>query len=130
METKKTHLFKVMRANEWIEISKNKPIPKMLFSEFWFEGELCIMFADTNVGKSILAVQIADSISKGIPIQGFNLECVNQPVLYFDFELSEKQFENRYSIDYANHYAFDDNLVRVEIDPEHELPHQMRFEAQ
>ena len=55
-------------ANEWIEEAKNKPAPKMLFSEFWHEGELCILFSDTNLGKTILAVQIADSIASGKPI--------------------------------------------------------------
>ena len=55
-------------ANQWLEIAKTRSIPKMLFSEFWFQGELCILFADTNMGKSILAVQIADSISRGVNI--------------------------------------------------------------
>jgi len=46
-------LFTVKTANRWIEQAKTRPIPQMLFSEFWFEGELCILFADTNLGKSI-----------------------------------------------------------------------------
>jgi len=58
-------LFTVKTANDWIEEAKLNPIPNMLFSEFWFENEVCILFADTNLGKSILAVQIANSISKG-----------------------------------------------------------------
>jgi RecA-family ATPase len=58
-------LFTVKTASRWIEQAKTRPIPQMLFSEFWFEGELCILFADTNLGKSILAVQIGNSISKG-----------------------------------------------------------------
>jgi hypothetical protein len=56
-------LFTVKTASRWIEQAKTRPIPKMLFGEFWFEGELCILFADTNLGKSILAVQIGNSIS-------------------------------------------------------------------
>ena len=64
-------LLTVLSANKWIEQAKKRPIPKMLFSEFWFEGEICILFADTNLGKSILAVQICDSISKGEKINGF-----------------------------------------------------------
>src|SRR6476620_2270203 len=67
-------LFTVKTANRWIEQAKTRPIPKMLFGEFWFEGELCILFADTNLGKSILAVQIGNSISKGEQIRGFRLE--------------------------------------------------------
>jgi hypothetical protein len=112
-------LFTIQGANIWMENSKLRPVPKMLFGEFWFEGELCILFADTGKGKSILAVQIADSISKGLNIRNFKLEAKRQNVLYFDFELSDKQFEARYSIkqgDYfANHYAFDGNFKRGEI---------------
>ena len=61
-------LFTVKTASRWIAQAKTRPIPKMLFSELWFEGELCILFADTNLGKSIKAVQIGNSISKGEPI--------------------------------------------------------------
>jgi hypothetical protein len=115
-------LFKIQSANRWIEEAKFRPQPKMLFGEFWFEGELCILFADTNVGKSILAVQIADSISTGTRIIGLKLEAVKQKVLYFDFELSDKQFELRYSDDYHFHYKFDENFFRAEIDPDSIIP--------
>lgn len=123
-------LFKIKTANTWINEAKSRPIPKMLFSEFWHESEVCILFADTNVGKSILAVQIANSISKSEPINAFKLEAQKQKVLYFDFELSDKQFENRYSDNYTNHYQFDDNFIRVEIDPEAiaEIPENMTFD--
>lgn len=117
-----TGLFKVKSANEWIEHAKTRPTPKMLFDKFWFEGEVCILFADTNLGKSILAVQIADSISRGKPIPGFKCEADGQIVLYFDFELSDKQFETRYSAEFSNHYSFSDKLLRVEIDQDAEHP--------
>lgn len=121
-------LFTVKSANRWIDQAKERPVPRMLFSEFWFEGELCILFADTNLGKSILAVQIGDSISKGEQIRGFKLEAEKQPVLYFDFELSDKQFENRYSVKFQLHYQFDDNFIRVEINPDAIVPDGMSFE--
>lgn len=121
-------LFTVKTASRWIEQAKTRPIPQMLFGEFWFEGELCILFADTNLGKSILAVQIGNSISKGEQIRGFKLETPKQPILYFDFELSEKQFENRYSIKFDQHYNFDDNFIRVEIDPDATIPEKQTFE--
>jgi len=109
------NLFKTHTGDEWLEIAKKRPTPKMLFGEFWFEDELCILFADTNLGKSILAVQIGDSISRGEPINGFRLEANRQPVLYFDFELTDKQFENRYSNNFKWHYSFDPNFMRSEI---------------
>lgn len=115
-------LFKIQTATQWIDEAKTRPTPKMLFSEFWHENELCILFADTNLGKSILAVQIADSISRGKAIPGFRLEAQPQKVLCFDFELSDKQFENRYSKDYRDHYTFSENFLRAEIDPSATVP--------
>lgn len=118
----KVGIFTIKTANQWIEEAKAEPIPKMLFSEFWLESEICILFADTNMGKSILAVQIGDSISKGSPVKGFKLEAKKQPVLYFDFELSKKQFEGRYSKEYEQHYRFDDNFIRVDMHYDAEIP--------
>ena len=112
----------IKKANTWVNEAKNRPIPNMLFSEFWYEREVCILFSDTNLGKSILAVQIADSISKGIPILGFKLESKPQKVLYLDFELSDKQFENRCSDKYQNHYQFHSNFLRAELNTDLELP--------
>ena len=57
--------FILRTANEWMEIAKRKAKPRRLFGDLWFEDEICILFADTNVGKSILAVQIGDRISRG-----------------------------------------------------------------
>ena len=126
---KQKGLFTVMPANEWIKQAKTRPVPKMLFGQLWFENELCILFADTNLGKSILATQIANSISKGEPASGFALEAAKQPVLYFDFELSDKQFEARYSNNFINHYLFDSNFIRVEINPDSEIPTEIDFET-
>lgn len=116
----------VKTVNNWVEDAKSRPIPNMLFSELWYENELAILFADTNLGKSILAVQIADSLSKGIAIQGFKLECKPKKVLYLDFELSDKQFENRYSANYTAHYTFDSLFKRAELNPELNLPKEFK----
>ena len=122
-------LFTVKPANRWVELAKALPIPKMLFGQLWYEGELCILFADPNIGKSILGVQIGNSISKGEPTRGFPMEASKQPVLYFDFELSIKQFEQRYSNEFTKHYLFDNNFKRVEINHDSELPTGIGFEA-
>lgn len=116
----------VKSANAWIDLAKKRPIPNRLFDSFWFEGELCILFADTNVGKSILAIQIANSISRGEPIYRFSYEGLPQKVLYVDCELSDKQFENRYSENYENHYLFSENLLRAEINPDMKLPKKFK----
>jgi len=97
-------LFVCETMNQWMRDAQAKPIPRALFSEFWAEGEVAIFFGDTGIGKSILAVQLADSISRGRAVEGFTLEAARQRVLYFDFELSDKQQEKRYSKDYLEHY--------------------------
>lgn len=116
-----TPLFKIQKAAKWVDDAKDRAKPKMLFGEFWFEGEICVLFADSNVGKSILAVQIADSISAGERIKPMALE-VEKSVLYFDFELSDFQFTSRYLDDNGYPYQFCDKLYRCEIDPEAETP--------
>lgn len=121
-------MFVMKTANEWIAEAKQRPVPRMLFSEFWYEGELCILFADTNTGKSILAVQIADSISRGVAVPGYKLEAEAQPVIYMDFELYDKQFEARYSINYEQHYRFAEGMHRIEIDDDMQMPDGMSFE--
>ncbi|MBO0932548.1 AAA family ATPase [Fibrella aquatilis] len=111
-------LLKVRSANQCLLDARSKPIPNMLFGELWHEGELAILFADTNVGKSILAVQVGDNISKGRSPPVFQNRGGKQPVIYLDFELSDKQFQQRYSIDFENEYQFDDQFYRVELNPE------------
>lgn len=115
--------FAVKRASVWIDEAKSQPIPNKLFEEFWYESELCFLFADTNAGKSILAVQIAERIASG------NSEAAAQKVLYFDFELSAKQFERRYSKDYTKHFLFNENFYRVEVDIEAMLPDEFENES-
>jgi len=127
-EDENTGLLIVKSANSWLALAASQPKPEMLFDEFWFEGELCILFADTNLGKSILAVQIGNSISKGEAISGFRLDAQKQMVLYFDFELSAKQFQNRYSVDFQNPYHFDENFKRVELNPDAVIPDKQTFE--
>ncbi len=116
--------FAVKPANVWIEEAKNQAIPNKLFDEFWYESELCFLFADTNAGKSILAVQIAERIASG------GSEAAAQKVLYFDFELSAKQFERRYSQDYQNHFEFHDNFYRVEVNVDASIPQRFKDEGE
>ncbi len=114
-------LFKIRSANHWLEEASNQPVPQMLFGKFWYEGELCIMFADSNLGKSILASQIAHSINTAEAIQPFELEAERQQILYYDFELTSKQFEARYSDNYKDRYTFRSDFYRAQLN-EMEMP--------
>jgi RecA-family ATPase len=108
----------IRKANYWMDEARGRAIPKMLFGKFWHQGEVCILFADSNLGKSILAVQIADAITKGEGVYPFEVETAAQPVIYCDFELTDKQFEARYSLNFNNHYQFSPNLLRAEMNPD------------
>ncbi len=112
----------VRDANYWMQEASNMAIPLMLFDKFWHQGEVCILFADSNLGKSILAVQIADAITRGTGYAPFEVEAPAQPVVYCDFELTDKQFEARYSNEYTNHYQFTQNFLRGKINSDIELP--------
>lgn len=96
-------MFTIKTANQTIKEASMRPDPDALYLSLWYEGEVCCLFSDSNLGKSILAVQIATEIAK------------RQKVLYFDFELSDKQFQLRYSDGQGNLNEFPDNLYRVEI---------------
>ncbi len=114
--------FRMKSARQWMQEAESQPIQKHLFGNLWFENEASVLFADTNAGKSILAVQIADSISRGVDIPPFVCDAGAQKVLYFDFELSERQFFIRYSEDGENMYQFNDNFIRLDIDSDAEYP--------
>jgi hypothetical protein len=105
-------------APDWVDGARNRPVPAQLCDTLWFEGEVCILYASTNVGKSILAVQIADSIARGVPVRPFRMEGGARTVLYLDFELSDRQFALRYTDDHRRAHGFDRRLIRVEINPD------------
>ncbi len=110
--------FIIRSAADWLQTTGDSPdAGNMLFGDFWYQGELCILFADTNVGKSILAVQIGDSLSKGLPMPGMGGGRPAEKVLYFDFELSAAQFKKRYSSDVHGPYRFDPNFTRLVFNP-------------
>ena len=66
-----TPFFKVRTANTRLEDSIRIQKPRRLFDCFVVEGEVTVLFAPTNVGKSVLALQIADAISQGKSEYGF-----------------------------------------------------------
>lgn len=92
----------VRRATNWMSSAAKLNDLKPLYDSLWYEGEVCCLFGDTNTGKSILCVQIANDIAR------------NHKVLYFDFELSERQFYARYK-----DYELSWNLLRAEMNPVH-----------
>jgi len=78
---------------------------------------VAILFADTGVGKSILAVQLAHSISAGLShCCGRTNEAGQQTVLYYDFELSDRMFHQRYTdLETKEMHRFSDRFFRILI---------------
>ena len=99
-------MFTVKTANRTLVDASRRPDPEPLFHELWYEGEVCCLFSDSNLGKSIYAVQMAEEIS------------LSQNVLLVDCELSDKQFQLRYT-DTVTHtlHPFPESLYRAEINP-------------
>lgn len=104
---KKIGIMSVKSANQWIEDSKDQPDPKIYFHDLIVEGENTVVFASSNVGKSIFCTQMAEAIAR------------EEKVLYIDCELSAKQFEMRYTNrESGSVHVFPKNFLRAEIDPE------------
>ena len=108
--------FRLRSANQCLADAQTMPIPRQLYSSLIYEGEITILVADTNVGKSIFAVQISNEIAK------------DQRVLYIDLELSDKQFERRYSEDFTNHFCFEENLMRVDFTQHFSIPDNVTYD--
>jgi KaiC/GvpD/RAD55 family RecA-like ATPase len=112
-----TGLFQMRTANKCLEDAKEQPIPRELYPELIFENEITIMYADTGIGKSVFATQIADCISR------------SEKVLYLDLELSDKQFEKRYSDGYKDHYQFRETLFRITFNRRHSIPEGSTYDT-
>lgn len=99
-------MFTVKTANRTLADAKLRPNPDSLYLELWYEGEVCCLFSDSNLGKSVYAVQIAEEVA------------VVQNVLLVDCELSDKQFQMRYTDQLSGKlHEFPKGLYRAEINP-------------
>ena len=95
--------------NDIIDESLTKPRPKTHCRGLIVEGENTVVFASTNVGKSVACYQMAEQICCD----------TGEVVDYLDFELSEMHLLDRYTDAEtgARHY-FPANLHRYEISPD------------
>ncbi|MBS1768260.1 MAG: AAA family ATPase [Acidobacteria bacterium] len=100
------------------DLMKTPEIEKreMLFDEFWTKGELAILFGEAGIGKSLLAMQLADALTRGRPIVEY-LKMPETPlrVLYVDLVLNDAQFCRRYKREAGDGeiraYEFSENLI-------------------
>src|SRR4051794_923618 len=95
--SKSDKIGRAVKANDCFMDVKHAGPAKMLFDEFWREGELSLLFGAAGTGKSVLAMQIADRLARGRGIDGFEMTVKRQRVLYVDLRLSQRNFDSRYS---------------------------------
>lgn len=84
----------------YLEEGKKMEKPRELFSDVLVEHEVSMMFGDTGIGKSTLAIQIAEEVAR----KGFK-------TLYVNFELAQTQLAQRYQLK-----VFSENLRIATID--------------
>jgi RecA-family ATPase len=101
-------------CDAWFDDAEAMPPVTPLFDVFWLKGELTFLFGSAGIGKSILAVQILDAISKGAKVQCFDGPQETMRVCYFDFELSTRQFTIRYCDENGKRHKFSPNFFRAE----------------
>lgn len=113
-----TTVFDYSTMNEIISEGMKEEKRKALYKNLWFEQELTILFGETNCGKSLLALQIAEDIAKG-----------GDKVMYFDYEMNMSQLSDRYSNEErTKRYEFSENLIRSKIDFDLECDFKIRRE--
>ena len=99
-------MFEYSTLNEIVECGMKAEKREYLYKNLWIEKELTMFFGTANVGKSMIAVQIAEDIAKK-----------GKKVMYFDYELSDQQLSDRYETeDGSGHYVFSENLLRPNLD--------------
>lgn len=89
--------YKIESLAEVVNSNKDKLPPKQLFGEFWRDGEIAVLFGQTNTGKTVLAMQMAIDLARGqasMP-EYFPVDTPPLKVLYFDMEMTDAQISRR-----------------------------------
>ena len=113
----------VKTADDWIDEALGQDPQKMLFGPLWFSNELNVLVGSSNVGKTILAMQIGIAIANGKGALGMDNEAGAQKVLYCDFELTAVQLALRFSDENRKKKkTIGANFFRVEMNSDAEVP--------
>ena len=57
----KIGIMSIKSANQWVDDALEEPDPKRYFYDLLVEGECTVLFASSNAGKSVLAIQMAEN---------------------------------------------------------------------
>lgn len=104
-------MMKTQSMKELMSSLEGAKDTREVFGKYLYEGELGILFGDSNAGKSILANDICFFVSGGGHAWN-DMVSPNIPSMYIDMEMTGKQYANRYSnaLDYIP-----DSFSRAEV---------------
>ena len=103
---------RIRTAAQRLTDARNAPPLRPLFGCLWETPGIAILAGDTGVGKSVLAVHIAHLITSDTR-ELLGLTCVvRERLLYYDFELTDRQFEKRF-----DGFPFTDELLTGDTNP-------------
>ncbi len=115
-ESRDLSVLVVDRGTEIYERADELPSIRALFGMFWQSRQIAVLFGEPGLGKSVLAVQIGMSIAEETAIAPFECGVPSHPILYLDFELTHRQFADRYT-DYSGdvpiQYPLHENFCRA-----------------
>jgi KaiC/GvpD/RAD55 family RecA-like ATPase len=116
--------LRMQSGNSILNNTRDLPELKKLFGDCWVEGEICVFVGDSNVGKTILAMQIGLAIadpkriyhSFNIDENHFEVNSSAQEVLFFNFELSDRKIAKRFRADDGTEFEFPENFRLISFD--------------
>jgi len=95
--SKRPQLFTVERFSELLARTTSEPT-RSLMGSFWHEREIVLMAGQTGIGKSAVALDVANRIAAGNQahqMHGFEVNTEPQKVLYMDFENDPEEQKQR-----------------------------------
>jgi KaiC/GvpD/RAD55 family RecA-like ATPase len=113
-------LFQTQTFAECLTEAATRPPARRLAGPLLLEGELVLCFGDTGTGKTVFGVQSGNDIAGGKSTTGLEVESEGLRTLLIDFELSDSQHVQRYSlpvkdVGYTDLYEFSADFFRATI---------------
>ena len=109
---KNTPSTRIRTANQRLIDARNTPPLQALFGPLWETPGIAILAGDTGVGKSILAVLIANLVTSDAKVL-LGQHCEGRfKTIFYDFELTDRQFEKRFES-----FSFTDDFLTGDTDP-------------
>ncbi len=107
-------MLRIQSMNEVLDEGAKEPPSRWMCGNLVKENEVCILFGDEGTGKSVLAFQMGDAVSRGkaiFPVPGFENHCEPKFTIFYDFELEPSELFARYSFHNEKH-MFHENFKR------------------